>query len=77
MSTLCGCAVEVPGDSPVADWPSGGLYLVHVTPPRAAEQFLRRSLGLDADAIARVVSMVRRETFERLAIPQGELAGPL
>jgi hypothetical protein len=77
MSEVCGCAVEVPRDSAVADWPHGAIYLAHVTPPRAAEQLVRTRLGLGPDAIARVVSLVRRETFERLEILQGSVGGPL
>lgn len=77
MSTVCGCAVEVTGDSQVADWPVGTLYLAHVTPPRAAEQLVRQQLGLGPDDMARVVSLIRRETFDRLDIGQGAIAGPL
>lgn len=77
MSQYCGCAIEVPGESSVTDWPVADLYLVHLTPPRAAEQLVRKRLGLDSDAVARVVSVVRRETFDRLEIAHGTVGGPL
>jgi hypothetical protein len=77
MSDVCGFAVEVPGESTIADWPVSAIYLAHVTPPRAAEQLVRRRLGLSVDDIARVVSLVRRETFDRLEILQGTIGGPL
>ncbi len=77
MNHVCGCAVEVPGESSVADWPVADLYLVHLTPPRAAEQLVRKRLGLGPDAVARVVSVVRRATFDRLEIAHGDVSGPL
>jgi hypothetical protein len=77
MNQVCGCAIEVPGDGSVADWPDGALYLAYLTPPRAAEQLVRRRLGLGPDAVARVVSLVRRDTFERLEISEGAIGGPL
>jgi hypothetical protein len=77
MNPVSGCAVEVPRDSSVSDWPVADLYLVHVTPPRAAEQLVRKCLGLGPDAVARVISLVRRETFQRLEISHGTVGGPL
>jgi hypothetical protein len=77
MSEFCGCAVEVPGESSVADWPVGQIYLAHLIPPRAAEQLVRKHLGLSPDAVARVVSLIRGETFQRLGISQGSVGGPL
>ena len=77
MTQVSGCAVEVPNESSVADWPTGALYLAHLTPPRAAEQLVRQRLGLGLDAVARVVSLVKRETFQRLDIVHGAIGGPL
>jgi len=77
MNVVCGCAVEVPVESSVADWPASEIYLAHVTPPRAAEQLVRQQLGLSPDAPARVVSLVHRDTFVRLDISHGSIGGPL